>query len=164
MNLETLNDQKNVEKNIFEKELEINNEKSIEELKEKIEEYLKDNVNNLEIQMNKDNEKISKINPLGKIIIEKSTFKDIDKISENLITNIEKIEKNIDIIKENTKELNKEKNFIQKGLETVYDVIKGTIIEKVVSNIIEKSKKFFGDIGKNTINLVKNVLGKNRIK
>ena len=43
-------------------------------------------------------------------------------------------------------------------------MIKGTIIEKVVSNIIEKSKKFFGDIGKNTINLVKNVLGKNRIK
>lgn len=75
---------------------------------------------------------------LGKITIEKSVMKDIEKMQDKA---------------ENLKE--RGETLIKKGLEKVYDVIKGTLIEKaaekvlgVGGKVVKTSAKTIGTIGK----------------
>lgn len=123
MNLDVLDEQKKLE-------LDNQNSVNIDELKSKIDEYLKNNLESYEKT------------PLGQITIEKTAIEDINSIKENLTDKLEKIDKNIEIIKENTKD----KNIIQEGLDDVYDALKGSVVEKIASKVLEKSKDAYTNI------------------
>lgn len=145
MNLDVQSEQMRLENNVLKNEMENETSVNIDELKGRIDEYLKNNLENYER------------NSLGQITIGKTALNDIKTIEEKL----EKIDENLEIIKENTKE----KNMIQKGLEDVYDTVKGSVIEKTASKVLDKLKEIYNNImtskiGQKVNEIVTNILSR----
>ena len=150
MNLDVFDEVKNrsIEKELN-NELEINNlNESMDELGEYLKKYLE---NNKEPNRNEDRfdlpidfdletgkNEFGDTTILGKITIEKSAMKDLEKIQDKA---------------ENIKD--KTISNVKMGLEKVYDVIKGTVIEKAAekvlgagSKVLKIATKVIGNIGR----------------
>lgn len=150
MNLDVFDEVKNrsIEKELN-NELEINNlNESMDELGENLKKYLE---NNKEPNRNEDRfdlpidfdletgkNEFGDTTILGKITIEKSAMKDLEKIQDKA---------------ENIKD--KTISNVKMGLEKVYDVIKGTVIEKAAekvlgagSKVLKIATKVIGNIGR----------------
>lgn len=155
MNLDVLNEVKNRD---IEKELnnepELNNlNQSMDELGEKLQNYLEDNKepnrndNRFDIPIDFDLEtgknELGDTTILGKITIEKSAMKDLEKFQDKA---------------ENIKD--KTISSVKIGLGKVYDVIKDTAIEKVAekvlgvgSKVVKTATKVVGTVGRKILKI-----------
>ncbi len=150
MNLDVFDEVKNrsIEKELN-NELEINNlNESMDELGENLKKYLENNKEpnrnegRLDLPIDFDLEtgknEFGDTTILGRITIEKSAMKDLEKIQDKA---------------ENIKD--KTISNVKMGLEKVYDVIKGTVIEKAAekvlgagSKVLKIATKVIGNIGR----------------
>ena len=150
MELTVLNDVKNIdiEKNLT-NDIELNKmNESMNELNGQLEEYLKNNDFNdtkgenskrpIDIDITTGKNEFGDTTILGKITIEKSVAKDLEKIQNKV---------------ENAK--NKGVSMVQKGLLKVYDVVKDTFVGNIAvkvldigEKILKNGSKFIANVGK----------------
>lgn len=151
MNLDTFNEVKNRSLNEEISKDVIVNEK-MTDLKNELENYLQNNKEpnyenkfDLPIDIEVDNSKneFGDTTILGKITIEKSAMKDLEKIQSKA---------------ENIKE--KGESLIKGGLNKVYDVVKGTVVEKIAEKVLDiggkvlkTGVKAIGTVGKKILKI-----------
>ena len=138
MNLDVFNEvkEKSLEK-VLNNEITVDNlGKNISELSEKLEEYLENNKEPnrkekrfdipVDFDLDVGKNELGDTTILGKVTIEKSAMKDLEKIQDKA---------------ENIKD--KTVSIAQKGLEKVYDIVKDTFVEKVADKILGAGSKIF---------------------
>ena len=132
MNVEVFNEVKNrTLENDLNKEIEVNNlNENMSDLNEKLQEYLENNKepNRFELpidfELETSKNELGDTTILGKITIEKSAMKDIEKIQDKA---------------ENIKD--KAVSGVKSGLNKVYDIVKDTFIEKVAEKVLGAGSK-----------------------
>ena len=150
MNLDTFNEVKNRSLN---EELSRDNamNEKMTDLQNELENYLQNNKEPnreekfklpIDIEVDTAKNEFGDTTILGKITIEKSAMKDLEKIQDKA---------------ENIKE--KGESFIKGGLAKVYDIVKGTVVEKVAEKVLDVGGKVL-KIGAKTIG----TLGKKILK
>ena len=166
MDLKSLDESIDLSNQKQEVALEFEDSVSINNLKDRLDEYLKNNT--IEEVAVKDIGEIKDKIEKGVDEVKEKIEKNVDQIREKLDSNIdnvkEKIEKSVNDINQkidkNIKTSKAEKNILEKGLGKVYDSIKDTVIEKIAEKVLNVLK----NVGKNLYNTTRSVFNKVKVK